>query len=95
MSGHTPWSVVKERLAAARYWREQPMRNMPSKEKYRVEKTRGKNKPSHNDKGVSTRRHASDAERREIQAWQPKVTLVLLPSGKRRFVREYPTGGTD
>ena len=31
----------------------------------------------------------------EIQARQPRVTLVVLPSGKRRFVREYPQEGRN
>lgn len=66
------------------------MEQLKSKYKYRQPKSSGKYKSSTND---STRRRAnkrkvSDKLKLEILASQPRVTLVLLPSGKRRFVRE-------
>jgi hypothetical protein len=84
------WEDTKDRKAAIERWRDQPMHEMKSKSKYTQSKTRGKYKSSSND---STRRRAgrhkvSDKRKLEILASQPKVTLVLLPSGKRRFVRE-------
>jgi hypothetical protein len=66
------------------------MIQMQSKLKYRQEKTRSKYKPSHNDNNKSTKHKSTEQERREMQARQPKVTLVMLPSGKKRFVHEYP-----
>jgi hypothetical protein len=64
------------------------------KAKYTQSKTRGKYKSSSNDSGSrgKNRRKVNDKERAEIHARQPSVTLVLLPSGKRRFVREPRTG---
>lgn len=62
------------------------------KHKYTRSKTSGRYRSSSNDSGTrgKTYRKASDKERAEIQARQPDVTLVLLPSGKRKFVRVYP-----
>jgi len=61
------------------------------KSKYTQPKTRGKYKSSSNDSGTrgKNKRKVGDRERAEIQARQPSVTLVLTPSGKRRFVREH------
>lgn len=65
------------------------MYRMKSKTKYTQPKTRGKYKPSHNDSTRRRPRHKiSDRAKLEQQETQPNVTLVLLPSGKRRFVRE-------
>lgn len=66
------------------------MIQVKSKRKYTRNKSVGGNKPSSND---STRRRAgkhkvSDKRKLEIQASQPRVTMVLLPNGKRRFVHE-------
>jgi hypothetical protein len=60
------------------------------KAKYLRPKTGGRYRSSSNDSGTKgkTRRKASDAERAAMRATQPRVTLVLLPSGKRRFVHE-------
>lgn len=60
------------------------------KAKYTRPKTAGRYRSSSNQAGTrgKTYRKATDRERAEIQARQPRVTLVLLPSGKRRFVRE-------
>lgn len=62
------------------------------KKKYTQPKTRGKYKSSSNDSGKRAvhRRKVTDRERAEIRARQPAVTLVLGPTGKRTFVREYP-----
>jgi hypothetical protein len=61
------------------------------KAKYRKPKPVGKYKSSLT--GDSTKRRPnkhkmSDKRKLEIKAEQPLVTMVLLPSGKRRFVRE-------
>jgi len=65
------------------------MEQLPSKAKYRQPKSTGKYKPAHNDSVRRRRRvKVSDRHKLEILASQPKVTLVLLPTGKRRFVRE-------
>lgn len=63
------------------------------KAKYSATKTTGRYRSSHNDQGDRSRRRrrASDAERAAQRARMPEVTLELLPSGKRRFVRRYPT----
>lgn len=63
------------------------------KHKYTQTRTAGRYRSSSNDSGTKgkTKRKASDAERAAIHARQPRVTLVLLPSGKRRFVHEPPT----
>lgn len=60
------------------------------KSKYTQPKTRGKYKSSSNDSGArgKNRSKVNDRERAVIQARQPIVTLLLLPSGKRRFVRQ-------
>jgi hypothetical protein len=60
------------------------------KAKYATDKTTGGYRSSHNDgkRRVAPRRKLKDRERAAAQARQPHVTLVLLPSGKRRFVRE-------
>lgn len=60
------------------------------KAKYSRGKSTGRYRSNHNQQGDRSkrRRRASDAERAAQQASQPRVTLVLLPSGKRRFVRE-------
>lgn len=61
------------------------------KHKYTRTKTAGRYRSSSNDSGTrgKTYRKVSDQERAAIRARQPEVTLVLLPSGKRRFVRHY------
>lgn len=64
------------------------------KSKHASDKPVGKYKSKHNDgakRRTRPKRKATDKERAAIHATQPLVTLVLLPSGKRRFVRE---GGT-
>jgi hypothetical protein len=63
------------------------------KDKYSRNKTAGRYRSSHNDQGDRSkrRRHATDAERAAMRERQPDVTLVLLPSGKRRVERRYPT----
>lgn len=60
------------------------------KHKYTQPRTTGKYRSSSNDSGTRGRRRrkASDAERAAMRATQPNVTLVLLPGGKRRFVRD-------
>jgi hypothetical protein len=60
------------------------------KAKYLRPKTGGRYRSSSNDSGTKgkTRRKATDAQRAAMRATQPLVTLVLLPSGKRRFVHE-------
>lgn len=65
------------------------------KAKYRRSRSTGRYRSSHNDQGTrsKTRRRASDRERAAQQATQPQVTLELLPSGRRRFVRVYPMTG--
>ena len=66
------------------------MQQLKSKSKYTQPKSTGKYKPSHNDstRRRATKRKVSDKRKLEILASQPRVTLVLLPTGKRRFVRE-------
>jgi hypothetical protein len=63
------------------------------KAKYRTIKTKGRYRSSSNDSGGKTRRvvlgHYLHARPKDVPI-VPEVTLVLLPSGKRRFVREYP-----
>jgi hypothetical protein len=63
------------------------MFQIPSKRKHRDPKTTGKYRSTANQSGKRHRRKATTEERRQMQATQPDVTLVLLPSGKRRFVR--------
>lgn len=65
--------------------------------KYARTKTTGRYRSSHNDQGDRSkrRRRASDRERAEQRARMPEVTLELLPSGKRRLVRVYPTSGSS
>jgi hypothetical protein len=60
------------------------------KNKYSRNRSTGSYRSSHNDSGTRGRRRrkANDAERAAMRATQPLVTLVLLPGGKRRFVRE-------
>lgn len=60
------------------------------KGKYRQPKSSGRYRSAHNDSGTrgQRRRKATDAQRAAMRATQPHVTLVLLPTGKRRFVRE-------
>lgn len=60
------------------------------KEKYTQRKTKGKYKSKHNSgkRSEVPRRKATDKERAEMKARQPTVTMVVQPSGKRRFVRE-------
>lgn len=60
------------------------------KGKYARPKPAGTYRSSHND-STKRRNHkkATDKERQEIQARQPKVTLVVSATGKRRFVKEY------
>lgn len=67
------------------------------KKKYAAEKRRSGNLSHHNDgkRRVAPRRKLKDRDRADVQARQPLVTLVLLPSGKRRFTREYPSGRTQ
>lgn len=59
------------------------------KAKYRRQRTTGRYRSSHNDQGTrgKTRRRATPAERAEQDARRVDVTLELLPSGRRRFVR--------
>lgn len=71
------------------------MIQIPSKRKHREPKTAGRYRSSANQSGKKNRRKASPAERQEMQARQPHVTLVILPSGKRRFVRRYPGANDD
>lgn len=63
------------------------------KGKYRQPRSTGRYRSSHNDQGDRSRRRrrASDRERAEQRARMPEVTLELLPGGRRRFVRVYPT----
>jgi hypothetical protein len=63
------------------------------KAKYTRDKTVGRYRSSHNDQGTRSKnyRKASDAVRADQLARRPAVTLVVLPSGRRRFVRVYPT----
>lgn len=60
------------------------------KAKYRQPKTAGKYR-SVTGRSGSSRKHVpmSTAELRAIQASQPKVTLVIGPTGKRTFIRDY------
>jgi len=59
------------------------------KKKYVTGKQNSRYKSKHND-GTRRRlkRKVGDAAKLRIRASQPLVTLVLLPTGKRRFVRE-------
>lgn len=63
------------------------------KAKYVRDKTTGRYRSSHNQQGDRSkrRRRASDAERAAQLTTRPNVTLVLLPSGKRRFIRVDPS----
>lgn len=63
------------------------------KAKYARDKTTGRYRSSHNQQGDRSKRRqrATDLERADQRARQPQVTLEVLPSGKRRFVRVYPT----
>jgi hypothetical protein len=67
------------------------------KRKYTEPKHTGRYRSSSNDQGTrgSSRRKASDAVRADQAARRPEVTLELLPSGRRRFVRVYPGRGGD
>lgn len=62
------------------------------KGKYRQPRSTGRYRSSHNQQGDRSkrRRRATDLERADQRARQPQVTLEVLPSGKRRFVRVYP-----
>jgi hypothetical protein len=65
------------------------------KRKYAVDKPTGKYKSKHNDgakRRARPRRKLGDKERAVAQANQPLVTLVLLPTGKKTFVREPRAG---
>lgn len=64
------------------------------KAKYSQSRSTGRYRSSHNDSGTRGRRRrkATEAQRAAIRAAQPRVTLVLSPGGKRRFVHEPPTG---
>jgi hypothetical protein len=66
------------------------------KAKYAVAKPVGSNRSKHNDGRRSLpRRKANDKERAAQRARQPVVTLVLDPAtGRRRWERVYPNGGT-
>lgn len=59
------------------------------KAKYARDKTTGRYRSGHNQQGDRSkrRRRATDAERAAQAASRTDVTLVLLSSGKRRFVR--------
>lgn len=59
------------------------------KAKYARDRSTGRYRSSHNDQGTrgKTRRRATPAERAEQDARRVEVTLELLPSGRRRFVR--------
>lgn len=62
------------------------------KHKYAVQKRTGGYRSGHND-GVrrgTQRRKLNDKAKLQVSATQPRVTLLLLPNGKRRFVRELP-----
>lgn len=61
------------------------------KTKYATSKTRGRYRSAHNDQGTrsKTYRKASDAVRADQLVRRPDVTLEVLPSGRRRFVRVY------
>lgn len=61
------------------------------KAKHASDKPAGRYKSKHNDgtkRRVKPKRKATDKERAAMSATQPLVTLVLLPSGKRRFTKE-------
>lgn len=60
------------------------------KRKYRAYKPTGKYQSKHNDgkRRAASRRKLPEKERVRVQAAQPLVTLVLLPSGKKTFTRE-------
>lgn len=60
---------------------------IPLRKKYKVGKTVGY-KSKHND-GTrrKLKRKASDAMKKMITESQPRVTMVVGPTGKRRFVR--------
>lgn len=62
------------------------------KAKYSRDKTTGRYRSSHNQQGDRSkrRRRATDAERVAQRERHVAVALVLLPSGKRRFVRVDP-----
>lgn len=59
------------------------------KRKYVTTKTVGRYRSNHNDgkRRVASRRKLSDRERAAVRATQPRVVLVIGPTGKRRFVR--------
>lgn len=62
------------------------------KQKYAQPKSVGGNKSKHNDgtkRRARPKRKATDRERAVIQATQPLVTLVVLQSGKKKFIHEW------
>lgn len=64
---------------------------IPLKGKYRAQRSTGRYKSKHNDgtrRRATSRTKVNDKRKVEILASQPLVTLWVLPSGKRRFVRE-------
>lgn len=61
------------------------------KAKYLRGKQNGKYKSKHNDgtrRGAARRKITNERVKAEIRASQPLVTMVLLPNGKVRFVRD-------
>lgn len=65
------------------------MIQIPVKKKYQVTVPGSRYKSTSNDSvRRRTRRKVSDKLKLEIQASQPRMVLVLLPSGKKRMRRE-------